>query len=81
MALSSCEVEYVEAYYSTCQALWLQILLEELDVFEAEKIKLLVDNKSAIYIAYRYRFYLGRVCIDFRKNNLDFSKIFEKRRS
>ncbi|AES69050.1 Pmr5/Cas1p GDSL/SGNH-like acyl-esterase family protein [Medicago truncatula] len=37
MALSSCEVDYVEAYYSICQALCIQILLEELDVFEAEK--------------------------------------------
>jgi len=49
VVLLSCEVEYVSASYAACQALWKEMLLElELDVFEVGRIKLLVDNNSAI---------------------------------
>lgn len=51
MDLSSCEAEYVAASYAACQSLWIEIMLEELKVIESKKIKLFVDNKSAIDLA------------------------------
>lgn len=51
MVISSCEAEYVAVSYATCQTLWIEILLEELNLSERVKIKLLVDNKSTIDIA------------------------------
>ena len=51
MALSSCEAEYVAASYAACQAAWIEMLLEELKIMEPKKIKLFVDNKSAINLA------------------------------
>ena len=51
VALSSCEAEYVAASYAACQAAWIEMLLEELRIMESKKIKLFVDNKSAINLA------------------------------
>jgi len=34
-----------------CQALWLDTLLQELKLSEAESMKLMMDNKSAINLA------------------------------
>ena len=51
VALSSCEAEYVAASYAACQAAWIEMLLEELKIMEPKKIKLFVDNKSAINLA------------------------------
>lgn len=48
VVLSSCEVEYVVASYVACQAVWRDMLLEELKIIEPKKMKLFVDNKSAI---------------------------------
>lgn len=48
MDLSSCEAEYVAASYATCQAAWIEILLEEIKIIEPMKMKLFVNNKSAI---------------------------------
>lgn len=48
VAPSSCETEYVATLYVACQTLWLEMMLEELGVSNFEKIKLLVDNQSAI---------------------------------
>ena len=50
VALSSCEAEYVAASYAACQAAWIEMLLEELRIMES-KMKLFVDNKSAINLA------------------------------
>ena len=47
VAVSSCEAEYVTASYAVCQAAWIKMLLEELKIMES-KMKLFVDNKSAI---------------------------------
>lgn len=51
MTLSSCEIEHVTTSYATCQALWIEMMLEELKVNEVMKIKLLVDNKSITNLA------------------------------
>jgi len=42
VALSSPETEYLAAFHARCQALWLELLLEE------SPIQLNVDNKSSI---------------------------------
>ena len=51
IALSSCEGEYVAASYATCQVLQIEMLLEELNASEVDRIKLLVDNKLSIDLA------------------------------
>jgi hypothetical protein len=51
VALSSCEAEYVAASFAACQAYWIEMLLSELKTVEATKMRLLVDNKSAIDMA------------------------------
>jgi len=48
VALSTCEVEYVAATMSACQAVRLDTLLQELKINESDGVKLFVDNKSAI---------------------------------
>lgn len=48
VALSPCKSEYVVASYATCQAIWIKMLLEELKIMEPKKMKMFVDNKSAI---------------------------------
>lgn len=48
MALLSYEAEYVAASYAACQALWIEMLLEELKIMESKKIKLYIDNMSSI---------------------------------
>lgn len=44
-ALSSCEIVYVAASYGVNQTLRFEMLLEELNVSNIVKIKLLVDNQ------------------------------------
>nr|GEW65903.1 zinc finger, CCHC-type [Tanacetum cinerariifolium] len=48
VALSSCESEFMAATATTCQALWLQRLLNALTSWKEEKVTIRVDNKSAI---------------------------------
>lgn len=48
VALSSCEAKYMVASYATCQAVWIQMLLEEFKIMEPKKMKLFVENKSTI---------------------------------
>jgi hypothetical protein len=48
VALSSCEAEYMAASAASYQAVWLSRLLGEVIGEEPKKIKLLVDNQSAI---------------------------------
>jgi hypothetical protein len=50
VALSSCEVEYIANANAACQGIWLSRLLGELLGIQAPKVKLLVDNKSAIVL-------------------------------
>lgn len=51
VALSSCEAEYIAACMGSCQALWLQTLLEDLKIIGSGPVTLIVDNKSAINLA------------------------------
>lgn len=46
--LSYREAEHVVASYATCEATWIEILLEELKIMKTKKMKLLFDNKSTI---------------------------------
>ena len=51
MALSSCEAKYIASANAACQGIWLSRLLGELLGVQAPKVKLLVDNKSAIALS------------------------------
>ena len=83
VALSSCEAEYIAATSATCQAVWMNRLIGELMSNEATKVKLLVDNQSAItlsknpvhhnrtkHIDTRYHFI--RQCVEDRKIEIAF---------
>jgi hypothetical protein len=50
-ALSPCEAEYIASANAACQGIWLSRLLGELLGIQAPKVKLLVDNKSAIALS------------------------------
>jgi hypothetical protein len=51
VALSSCEAEYIASSNAACQGIWLSRVLGELLGVQAPKVKLLVDNKSAIALS------------------------------
>jgi len=51
VALSSCEAEYIASANAACQGIWLSRLLGELLDVQTPKVKLLVDNKSAIVLS------------------------------
>ena len=51
VALSSCEVEYIASANAACQGIWLSRLLGELLGVQAPKVRLMVDNKSAIALS------------------------------
>ena len=82
VALSSCEAEYIASANAACQGIWLSRVLGELLGIQAPKVKLLVDNKSAIalsknpvhhersnHIDTRYRFV--RDCVDRDEIDID----------
>ena len=51
VALSPCEVEYVAASMSACQVVWLDTLMQELQLKQVGVVKLLVNNKFVIDLA------------------------------
>jgi hypothetical protein len=51
VALSSCEAEYIASANAACQGIWLSRLLGGLLGIQTPKVKLLVDNKSAIALS------------------------------
>ena len=51
VALSSCEGEYIASANAACQGIWLSRLLGGLLSIQTPKVKLLVDNKSAIALS------------------------------
>jgi hypothetical protein len=51
VALSSCEAEYIASANAACQGIWLSRLLGELLGVKTPKVRLLVDNKSAIALS------------------------------
>ena len=51
VALSSCEAEYIAATTASCQAIWMNRLIEELIKNEQLKAKVTVDNQSAITLS------------------------------
>ena len=51
VALSSCEAEYIASANAACQGIWLSRLLGELLGIQVPKVRLLVDNKSAIALS------------------------------
>jgi len=48
VAFSSCDVEYVTASSTVCEAIWLWNNIKELDHPQEDLIVIFVDNKSAI---------------------------------
>ena len=82
VALSSCEAEYIASANAACQGIWLSRVLGGMLGIQAPKVKLLVDNKSAIalsknpvhhersnHIDTRYRFV--RDCVDRDEIDID----------
>jgi hypothetical protein len=51
VALSSCEAEYVAAAAAACQGIWLSRLVADMMGTEEMKVKLLMDNMSAIALS------------------------------
>ena len=51
VALSSCEAEYVAASAAACQGVWLSRLIGDLLETKEARVKLLMDNKSAIALS------------------------------
>ena len=83
VALSSCEAEYIAEMAAACEALWMNRLISELMNNEEMKVKLMVDNQSAItfsknpvhhnqakHIDTRYHFI--RQCVDNKKIEIGF---------
>ena len=86
VALSSCEPEYIAATTATCQAVWMNRLIGELTNNEETKVKLMVDNQSAItlsknpvhhnrtkHIDTRYHFI--RECVEDKKIEIAFIRM------
>jgi hypothetical protein len=48
VALSSCEAEYIAASTAACQGIWLESLRADLLSQDFRKLRLNIDNKSAI---------------------------------
>jgi transposase InsO family protein len=51
VALSSCEAEYIASANAACQGIWLNRLLGEILGIPTPRVKLLVDNMSAIALS------------------------------
>jgi len=51
VALSTCESEYIARCMATCQAIWLENILKEMEIEVIRPITLFIDNKSAISLA------------------------------
>ncbi|XP_058733686.1 secreted RxLR effector protein 161-like [Vicia villosa] len=51
VTLSTCEAEYVAAFWCVCHAIWLRRLLCELEQKQENAMIVQVDNKSAIELA------------------------------
>ena len=50
VAFSSTEAEYKALTHATCEAIWLKRLLSDLHIYQ-EKVTLMCDNMSSIYLA------------------------------
>ena len=83
VAMSSCEAEYIAAASAATQGVWLSRLLAEMLGTEAEKFKLLVDNKSAIALSHNpvhhdrskhidTRYHFIRECIEDGKVDVEY---------
>ena len=83
VALSSCEAEYIAATSATCQAIWMNRLIGELMSNEMTKVKLLVDNQSAITLSKNpvhhnrtkhidTRYHFVRQCVEDKKIEIAF---------
>ena len=82
MALSSCEAEYIDSANAACQGIWLSRLLGELLGVQAPKVRLMVDNKSAIALSKNpvhhdrskhidTKYHFVRDCVDRGEVNID----------
>jgi hypothetical protein len=50
-ALSSCEAEYIVETFATCQAIWLNSVMKELNCEPVKPLILRIDNKSVISLS------------------------------
>lgn len=51
VTLSSAEAEYVAVTLATKEGMWLQMLIEELDMVPKPPLKIFCDNLSCVYLA------------------------------
>ena len=83
VALSSYEAEYIAATTATCQAMWMNRLISELTNNEETKVKLMVDNQSAIMLSKNpvhhnrtkhidTRYHIIRECVEDKKIEIVF---------
>ena len=79
VALSSYEAEYIASANAACQGIWLSRLLGELLGVQAPKVRLLVDNKSAIALSKNpdrskhidTKYHFVRDCVDREEVDID----------
>jgi hypothetical protein len=64
VALSSCEAEYMALTQASKEAVWLQLLMQELGVQGTDSVKVLVDNQGAIALAKNPEFHTRTKHID-----------------
>jgi hypothetical protein len=50
-ALSTCEAECIVGTFATFQVIWLDLVMKELKCEVQKRLKLMIDNKSAIRLA------------------------------
>jgi len=79
VALSSMEAEYMAATSATKEAIWITTFLNELKLFPVPKIKILVDNQSAISLAKNAVFHSHTkhiaICYHFIRKKVDAGEI------
>ena len=51
VATSTVEVEYISAWETTCEIVWLHRILQDLGISQVEATSLFIDSQSAIKIA------------------------------
>ncbi|MCO5561605.1 hypothetical protein L7F22_015226 [Adiantum nelumboides] len=66
VALSSTEEEYVAAAMAAKESIWLQRLLEELQIFKPLPITLYLDNQSCIHLAKNPKHHEKTKQVDFK---------------
>ena len=52
VVMSSCEAEYMATFHAAQQALWLELVMDDMKIEYKKPLELLVDNQSTISLAH-----------------------------